>query len=386
MGIITAGQEKGDRSFDQSLVRLYDCQNLYKLARERTPEAKLQLTDAVASFFSINLQAHEAELASDILLSLLQQAETDLRKALAERIATNEHVPLRVALSLANDEITVAEAMLKHSPVLNELDLMYIIQSHSAEYWAAIAARRDLSPFLCNSLAEKRHEGTAKVLLDNQYVTLAEGVMRIFADMSKESEMLRVPLVHRAELPAELAQEIYTIVGEELRRSLVDKYPHASFTQEIDYAIESVVQETVDAVHTAPGSQRTMTNAREAAKIYAARGPIPTNKMVEALRLGQLSYFMALFSEYSGLQSCMVETLMKQRGGKGLAIACKAKKMERSDFMTVYMLKSSLSTRDKIVDHGDLAAALATFDRIQCEFAQKMLGKAVAAQENTAMA
>lgn len=370
-------------SFDVSLVNLYDCQHLYQLARNRSPESRAALTDAVASLFNISLESYEAELAADVLLSLLAQAESDLRAALAERLAANERVPLRIALSLANDEINVAQTVLKHSPVLNDLDLMYIVQSHSAEHWTAVAGRRGLSAPLINVLADKRDESTAEALLKNDGVTLPETAMEIFTDMARDSERLRLPLVHRPELPGELAQRVYEAVGVELRATLVAKFPDAPFAKALDSAMEEVQQDIVNVTMPSPRPKAVIipTGAREAARFHASRSQVTPGKMIEALRLGQFSYFLALFAEYSGLQSCMVDTLMKQKGGKGLAIACKARKMDRSDFMTVYMLKSSLSSRDKIVDHSDLAAALATFDRVQSEFAQKMLGKALSAQD-----
>ncbi len=385
---ITSAGGLQSASFDVSLVNLYDCQHLYQLARARSPESRAALTDAVASMFNISLEAYEAELAADVLLSLLAQAESDLRAALAERLAANERVPLRIAISLASDEIKVASAMLQHSPVLNDLDLMYIIQSHSADHWAAVAARRELCAPLIEVLANKRDERTAEALLQNTDITLPVSAMEIFTDMAKDSERLRLPLVHRPELPGELAQRLYEAVGVELRAALVSKFPDAPFAQELDATMQDIQQEIVNVTYAAPKPKAVIipSGAREAARLYAARSLVSPGKMIEALRLGQFSYFTALFAEYSGLQACMVDTIMKQRGGKGLAIACKARKMDRSDFMTVYMLKSSLSSRDKIVDHSDLAQALATFDRVQSEFAQKMLGKALNAQDAMGLA
>lgn len=361
-----------ERDFSVALVDLFDSQRLCELARARTPESRVKLTDAIAAFFDVDLKTHETELAADILSSLLQQAETDLRRALSERLANNARVPLRIALALANDEIDVARPILNHSPVLNELDLFYIIQSKPLAHWEAIAARQDLTPALVNALAEKREVNIAKILLSNDNVTLQDRALKIFVSMAEQSNALHLPLVHRPELPAELASALYKIAGEKLQKDLRKRFPDAEFSGVVEKALQDAQKDIQSAV------KSELPKAAPLAESYSARNTVAPPKLIEALRLGQFSYFLALFAEYTGLQACMIDMLMKQRGGKGLAIACKAKHMERSDFLTLFMLKSSLASRDRIVDHTEISQALATFDRVHAGVAQKMLVKAVA--------
>lgn len=356
--------------FSAALVDLFDSERLYELARDRSGDSRVKLTDAIASFFNVELKTHETELAADILLSLLQQAETDLRQALAERLADNDRVPLRIALALANDEIAVARPILKSSPVLNELDLFYIIQSHPLTHWEAIAARRDLTPALIDALAEKRDIDTARTLLANDSAVLNDKALKIFVAMAEQSNALRLPLVHRPELPVELAGTLYKLVGESLQKKLQKRFPEEKFAATIAETLEDVQKDIQAAV-------RAELPKTPTAQGYTTRNVVVPPKLIEALRLGQFSYFLALFAEYTGLQACMIDTLIKQRGGKGLAIACKAKHMERSDFLTLFMLKSSLAARDKIVNHAEIAQALATFDRVNIGVAQKMLSKAI---------
>lgn len=372
-------------AFSAALVDLFDSRRLCELARARTPESRVDLTDAVASFFNVNLKTHETELAADILMSLLQQAETDLRQALAERLASNERVPLRVVLSLANDEICVARPILRHSPVLNELDLFYIIQSQPLSHWEAIASRRDLTPAIVDALVEKREESTARALLANDSVGLTNKALKIFVAMSEVSDGLRLPLSRRPELPLSLARDLYHLASRELQKDLNKRFPQEAFASLLADVMDDAVEDSLNAVAgTLPATPSAASQA--AVRNYNARNVVAPPKLIEALRLGQFSYFLALFAEYTGLQSCMIDTLMKQRGGKGLAIACKACHMERSDFLTLFMLKTSLASRDKIVDHNEISQALATFDRVQAAVAQKMLSKAAAGNQTPAFA
>lgn len=366
---------KGGVGLDATLVSLFDTQNLYALARDKTPESRADLSEKIATVFDLDLKTQEAELAADIMLSLLQQAELDLRQALSQRLAASNRIPLRVALSLANDDISVAKSILSHSPVLDEYDLLYIVQSKTPEYWQAIAQRRDLTHGLIGTLAEKRDLSTAKTLLDNDAIDIPDTSLRIFTEMAKTAEILCVPLMHRPELPESFAQELYWAVSAELRKRIVERLPDRKFAFIVDQALESVQQ---DIVNTAAGKIQTSTDK---VKIHNARVVVSPSRMIEALRLGQLSYFTALLAEYTELKGCMIETLLRQKGGRGLAIACKARKMERNDFMTLFMLKSALATANKVVDHGELAQALNHFDRVDTDFAQGMLVKARKGQE-----
>ncbi|MDB5490479.1 MAG: hypothetical protein JWO78_328, partial [Micavibrio sp.] len=120
------------------LVRLYESQKLYSLASDETPAARAELTGAIAALLEKDLPVGERELVSDLLINLMRQAEKDLREALSERLSTMEHAPLRIVLHMANDEISIARPVLRHSPVLSDLDLMYIIKSKDASYWQEI--------------------------------------------------------------------------------------------------------------------------------------------------------------------------------------------------------------------------------------------------------
>ncbi len=347
------------RGFDASLVALYNSQDLLNLARDKSNTSREKLIKTLSGIFDAKLGYSELEIASDIVISLVKQAEVDLRATLAKQFSENENLPLRLALTFANDEYIVAQPILEKSPVLNDLDLMYIIQAKGADYWSSIAKRGDLGAVTIKSLSEKRDEKTALSLLENKDITLPEASCAIFMEMSKQSNVLAMPLTQRAELPSEIVRELYSIVGKELQQKLTAQY--GDISKEMGKAQEEL----------------SSTLAQNDAVAPTVPQDISATRILEALRLGRGPSFKALFSAYSGLKVCMVETLLKQKGGRGLAIVCKARRMDRSDFMTLYMLKSSLINGTKVVDHGDLSKALTTFDRISMDFATKMHAKAM---------
>ena len=200
------------------LVRLYDTHNLYSLAGDKdSKEARAELTTVMADLLSINLSQRESELITDVMLALIKQAEADLKAALAERLSIMDHVPLRVILGLANDEITVAEPILRKSPLLHDMDLLYILQAKGVEHGRVIACREGLSATIIDMLADTHDFQIAVNLSGNNGITLTEHAYRIFADMARESEMLARPLLSREDLPQEIAGRLYQFVGDELK-------------------------------------------------------------------------------------------------------------------------------------------------------------------------
>lgn len=138
------------------LVELYDSHKLYKMAPDHNTQIRYELIDIVTDLFSAELSSSEKEIISDILIRLTREAEKDLRHALAKRLAEIEDVPLRLVLHIANDDIDVAEIVLKKSPVLGSIDLVYILKSHSEEYWRAIAKRKSLGEKVVKLLSETK--------------------------------------------------------------------------------------------------------------------------------------------------------------------------------------------------------------------------------------
>lgn len=352
------------------LVRLYDNHRLYSLARDETPLARAELTSAVVELLEKDLGPRERELISDVLISLMRQAESDLRQALSERLAVIESVPLRVALHIANDEISVAAPMLKTSPVLSDLDLLYIIKGKTAEYWRAIAGRARLSEGVMNVLAETREEGTILALANNDQIKLTRRAFDIASDMAESSEKIARPLLMRVDLPESIARNLYQYVGRELREYIRDYYgvQDAAFNDAIDDIIVEFSQ--------GDQARQFMPTAgmMEAADAMSAKGRISLQSVMETLQRGQYASFIALFSKYSGLSPRAVHEILSESGGKALAITCKALNLTKGDLSRIYMMSQRLRSEDRIVDHNELLKALSAYDRVTAEQARGLTG------------
>lgn len=360
-----------DKSSDvtPALVRLYDSHALYKLANEKTPTARVELTQAVTDLLAMDLSLRESELIADVLIGLLRQAEKDLREAISERLSIIDNVPLRVVLQMANDEIDVARPMLKNSNVLGDLDLIYIIKSKTTEYWQSVAERKAISDHVINILAETEDIETGIKLVQNKHITLNEHALGVLASVAQRSEDLAQPLLRREEVTAELANALYDYVGEELKSFINKNYTSDSIK------IQAAIDETVAGFKVADGESEFYPSDEmlKAADNYKAKSLLTEKLMLAALQRGQISAFVAQFSRFSGLEPQTVIDILTQKTAQGLAVACKALNVEKANFVSMFLLTNRMRNEAVMVDVKDMTRAVEYFNRVDVDVARDIL-------------
>lgn len=350
------------------LVQLYDTHRLYKLAGDNAPEAKRELCEIVAGLLESSARPAEKELIADILISLIRQAERDLKRALADRLSVMDEAPLRLVLRLAEEEIGVAGPILRHSKVLNDLDLLYIIQSHDSPYWQVIAARENLHGVVSEKLAETRDTKTARVLAENTTAQLNAVAQSILADLACSDESIARPLLQRAELPVEIARRLYSHVTADLKAFIESEYDVKA--AEIQENIADVIYEFTKTPDTGFKPSPAMLKA---ASLFAEKGQLNTHLMLGTLKRGQVASFVAQFSKFCGLPVSVVMSMLQQPQGQGLAISCKLHDVSRDDFLSMFLLTRRMVRNDGVVDHRDLNRAITYYDRITKELAQRLI-------------
>lgn len=363
-------------NFDKSphmtplLVRLYDSHKFYGLVKDNKPLARAELTRAVTDLFETRLTAKEQELLADVLIGLMRQAEKDLRLALSEKLAALPNVPLRLILHLANDEITIAAPVLRKSIVLSDLDLIYIIKSQGPDYWQAIAARGDLSNAVADVLADTRDIGTALVLTQNDRIKLTRHALNVLGELAEENDLVAKPLLMRSDIPPDLARRLYNHVGRELQ-----DYIKAFFGIDEAPAAKTVVEDLfIEFGEAAPHPEFMPSDEMvEEARKKAALNQLNLDLMMETLNKGMIPSFIAQFSEYTGISARRIHDFLRQPCPKGMAIACRAFRIQKSDFSRIYLMTNRMRSRDRLVNHKDMLDVLKYFDKVRPEVAFRIV-------------
>lgn len=350
------------------LVQLHDKHRLYTLAKNSHPESRAELAGIMADLLRIQLTPTEGELITDVLMSLMRQAGDNLKRAVAERLSTVEGVPLRLVVHLANEKILIARPILERSRVLDDRDLSYIIQSQTKNHWQAIAKRAQLSKGLIDMLVDKKDLRTAINLSENKNIVLTGHAVVVLADMAKNFENLAKPLLAREELSSELASELYNHVGRELKDYIKQNF-------EIDHSlVDEIVDDIVFEFSDTHNKYAPKADLISAAENMWKRGFLNPHVMVENLRRGQISNFVAMFSVYCELSVDTVIEMIHQNNAQGLAIACKATGIQKPEFVNMFLLTSSVRG-GKVIEQENLVRALAYFDRVNKKVAKRILGQ-----------
>ena len=358
------------------LVKLYDNHKLDGLAKDEKPLARAELTSAVCELLQMDLSPRESELVADVLIGLMRQAERDLRCALSERLSVMSNVPLRLALQLANDDIDVAGSVLSKSVVLSDLDLIYIIKAKGEDHWRSIAKREAMSDQIINILVDTGEQGTVKNLLENKKITLTEYAIDVAADMAQNDEVLAKPLLQREEVTADIAKRLYQHVGEALKSYIVKAYDleiDGSITSMVDEVILEFVDSADEAVDIAPS-----TSMVKAAQRYKEKEILTLKMMLGSLRRGQISAFVAQFSQYTGMSPETVSTILKQNSGQGLAVTSRAFNISKADFMSIFLLTNRIRNNGRMVELKDMTKAMNYFSRIDEKVAKDIVKHSIA--------
>lgn len=356
-------------------VNILDSRQLLQLAQDTTASGRIGLAQAVSHFFEERqLSDAEQRLASDILLNLIHQAEIDLREALSERLAAQVTVPHELIVFLANDEESVATPVLLHSPLLTDVDLMFIIASKRS-HARLIAQRENISPMVADTLIDTCDPSVIMTLVDNQRTHLQKGSMKKLVKAALISEDLQVSLLRRPEIDADVAVALYMVVSNALRGELTSRYnlqPHL-----IDHAVESLVQELSNE---AQGIRITTPEMISLARRLNERGNVTTELLIRTLRRGQMGFFMALFAVRLSMTPETIKAMIQKDGGKAFVVACKAAGMLKSEFASIFLLSRGIRTGDKIVDQRELAIALKHYDALKDHDVERSLRAWIKAQ------
>ena len=298
---------------------------------------------------------------SDILTKLLREVELDVRARLAEQLAENENVPPHIMKELARDDILVAKPILMRCDLLRDSDLIEIVHQRTTEHQLAIARRRKVSAAVSDALVESGSNDVVRTLLENAGAEISQVTMEYLVEQSKRVDSFQEPLVHRHDLPAELAKRMYLWVGAALRQHLVDGYGLDPAT--LDPMVEKSALEGAKEMAEVRRAQEDASATQKLAHELREKGHLNADMLLKVLRQGEIQLFEAMLSEWSRIPPSTLKRLVYQSGGQPLAILCKALGIDKPTFTSIFLLSRVGRRDEQIVDPGELASVLKLYDQ-----------------------
>ncbi|MEP4378568.1 MAG: DUF2336 domain-containing protein [Alphaproteobacteria bacterium] len=310
-----------------------DVDALLRLARDRSAAARRDLVEIISDLFFDQdriLSERERATMSDILRQLIHDVEISVRKHLAIRLSDEPQAPSELIYALANDNAEIAHPILMRSDVLKDAQLIEIIRNRDLEHQLSVAMRASLSESVSDALVETSEVTVIERLLENPGAEIGRQAMTYLVEQSQRVDAFQNPLIRRKDLPTDLAERMYWWVSAALRTEILDR--HDLDAAQLDDVMESAIEAAVRAdSELVPGD---VAASKLASRMVEQHG-LSAELLIQVLRAGEVSLFEHMVGQATGLRQPLVQRLIYESGGEGLAILCRAIGFSAADFHTL---------------------------------------------------
>lgn len=250
------------------------------------------------------MSPQERQSAQMAMTYLLDDPSPQVRLALADVLAQEARAPRALMVSLAEDQPEIASAVILHSPVLTDADLVDIAGRGTVETRALIAARREVSVGVAAALAEIGDAAELEVLLENQGVCFATFTLRRIAERHGQCERIRARLLERDDLTSGVRQLLVQFVAEALAGS--------------DLVIGAIGSRRIERIVREAGDSATIAlladvHGDELARLtdqLRVAGRLTPAFLMHALCAGRTDFFSSAIVAISGLEERRVRSIL----------------------------------------------------------------------------
>ncbi len=308
------------------------------------------------------LSDRERSLMSDILGKLVTEVERDVRQQLSLRLARLPEIPKDLIVQLANDEAEIAKPVLLRSRVLQDTDLIDIVKRRSHEHRLVIAMREGLGEDVAEALVEFGEEDVIDALINNHDAMISRLTMDYLVEETKRLDRFQEPLLHRPDMPTELAYRMYWWVSASLRKYILSEF-------EIDEGlVDQLIQDSANVAIDRPVPA--LSETEELAEQLMRKGDLTERFMVQTLRSGRVSLFVAGLARLCEIDKASMQRIVFDSEGAALAVAWRACSFERQSFAAVYLLTRQAHDDGTGSDPNILTDMLELFDSTTTEKAR----------------
>lgn len=342
---------------------------LVQLANDKSQKGRALLTTAVVELFADDsdlFTPSDQQVMTKIILHLIETIETSVKTAIAERLSTQPNIPHELAVKLANMESNVAFPILKSCSALQDPDLVSIVMHKTMEHQMAVSMRSMVSPTVSRALAASEHDEVVMSLLANDDAEIDDIVFVDVANRPAPDNRFRDAMVRRRDLPASVANELYWAVSAALRQQLIEQ--HGVDEDSVDDAIEDIVPDII------AGIAEDDVDPDLAAQVEAAiRKGVLGKILLKLLQGAEISKFTEWLAAASHLRKPLVSKIMFEEGGECLAAIFTALRVDREEYLSIFVLLRQGRLGDQKMPEDEIRAAFEFYSRVKPDKAFTLL-------------
>lgn len=341
------------------------------LAHERTELSRVQLAGMLADVFladDIALSLREEEQLNELINELMVNASAQVREQLVKKFVDVTKMPRPIAANLAQDDILLAGPVLVNSKVLTEEDLIRVIEEKGSDHAVSIAYREQISEAVADALVTTGDMRVMQVVVENLGASLSPLAMDIISNAACYTIGLRKPVLHRPEMKADMALKLYWWVEQDLRRYVLDRFGITS--GQIDQSLAKTISKLLEEHAKEKTNDRVM---EQIAVWFEDHGVLSAKVLPQVLRMGHFRLFNMLLSKMARSPLSLIDAIMEEVGGRGLAAICRAIGIEKASFVSLFLLSRGGRGGEHVVHPRELSCALEAFDRMSSSTAKDLL-------------
>ncbi len=324
-------------------------EKLIDLARSREPGDRERLLLSIVDLCEGSPESGRPEIAGlldDVFMALVVEAERDIRKVLAQKLAHADWAPLALINVLALDDIEIARPVILASPLLKDRDLIRLLVEATIEHQIEVARRPNLGGPVVEAILEAGEPAVMTALANNTTAQVNEAAMQRLVEAARRVASLRSPLVRHPKLSKLLAEQLYGWVGEALKAAIFDRFGVEG--AELDQAVAQSVTEAQRRGGDRPfiverDGEREEMETRLIAKLRSANQLRP-GYLLRALKEGKFSLFQGALATLGEFEVSEVRRACAAPDPEALALACAAVGIDRSVFPSLLLMVRELNS------------------------------------------
>jgi uncharacterized protein (DUF2336 family) len=327
-------------------------------------EALRRVTDLFVSG-SARFSDDQMALFDQVMGQLAREIDVSARAAFGSRLASAPQAPPRVLRELAlDDEIAVAEPVLRGAAQLDGATLVEGARTKSQEHLLAISRRPQLSESVTDVLVERGSREVALSTAGNSGAKFSDYGYSTLVERSQSDGELAVCVWSRAESPRQHLLKMFANASESVRQKLKAADPGKADL------IRDMVAKAAEQFQAETRRRSAQYAAAEAAvhSLYKL-GRLSVAKMVEFACAGKFDETIIALATLSNLPVGLVERAFSQEASEQILVLAKAMGLTWQDTKELFSLKSECNGGAA----DDLDVCCARFGRLKSDTALKTI-------------